>query len=51
MEFQRMQHNELLYMMMKELSWKENHGVQNIDIEDSKGNIVVDKGELYYRAL
>jgi hypothetical protein len=45
-------------MKMKEQGWKENHGIQNIGIEDSKGNLIVDKetgtenfGQLYYRAL
>jgi len=43
---------------MKEQGWKENHGIQNTGIEDSKGNLIVDKetgtenfGQLYYRAL
>ena len=26
----------------KQLSWKENHGIQNTGIEESKGNITVD---------
>ena len=51
MEFQRMGHYELMDMKTKELGWKENHGIQNIDFEDSKGNIIVVKGELYYKAL
>ena len=46
-----MGHYELMDMKTKELGWKENHGIQNIDIEDSKGTIIVVKGELYYKAL
>jgi hypothetical protein len=51
MEFQRMGHHELMYMKTEELGWKESHGIQNIDIEDSKRNMIVAEGELYYRAL
>jgi hypothetical protein len=29
-----------MYMNMKELGSKENHGIQNIDVEDSRGNII-----------
>jgi hypothetical protein len=32
-----------MYMKRKELGWKENHGIQNIGVEDSEGNIIVDK--------
>jgi hypothetical protein len=32
-----------MYMKTKELSWKENHGIQNIGIEDSQGNIIIDQ--------
>ena len=35
-----------MYMKKKELGWKENHGIQNISIEDSKGNIIVDKRQV-----
>jgi hypothetical protein len=28
---------------MKDLSWKEHHGIQNIGIEHFKGNIIADK--------
>jgi hypothetical protein len=30
-------------MKTKELGWKENHGIQNIGIEDSQGNIIIDQ--------
>jgi hypothetical protein len=43
MEFQRKGWYDLMYMKTKELGWKESHGIQNINIEDSKGNIIVDK--------
>jgi hypothetical protein len=31
-----------MYMKTKELGWKENHRIQNIGIEDSQGNIIID---------
>jgi hypothetical protein len=34
-EFQRTGSYDLMYMKTKELGWKENHGIQNIGIEDS----------------
>ena len=34
-EFKRTGRYDLLYMKTKELSWKKNHGIQNIGIEDS----------------
>jgi hypothetical protein len=42
-EFQRTGHYDLMYMKTKELGWKENHGIQNIGIEDSQGNIIIDQ--------
>jgi hypothetical protein len=30
-------------MKTKELGWKENHGIQNIGIEDSQGNIIINQ--------
>jgi hypothetical protein len=30
-------------MKTKEPGWKENHGIQNIGIEDSQGNIIIDQ--------
>jgi hypothetical protein len=30
-----------MHMKMKELGWEENHGIQNVGIEDS--SIIVDK--------
>jgi hypothetical protein len=57
MEFQRIGHYDLMYMKTKELGWKENHGIQNIDIEDSQGNIIIDQRQVlkiwenYNRAL
>jgi hypothetical protein len=44
MEFQRKGHYDLMYIKMKKLGRKENHGIQNIGIEDYKGNIIADKG-------
>jgi hypothetical protein len=39
-EFQRTGHYYLMYMKRKELGRKENHGIENIGIEDSQGNII-----------
>jgi hypothetical protein len=30
-------------MKTKELGWNKNHGIQNIGIEDSQGNIIIDQ--------
>lgn len=43
MEFQRTGRFDLMCMKRKELSWKENDRIQNIGIEGSRGNIIVDK--------
>jgi hypothetical protein len=37
--FQRTGHCDVMYMKTKELGWKENHGIRNIDFEDSQENI------------
>jgi hypothetical protein len=42
-EFQRTGRYDLMYMKTKELSWKENHGIQNIGIEDSQENMIIDQ--------
>jgi hypothetical protein len=42
-EFQRTGHYDLMYVKTEELGWKENHGIQHIHIEDSQGNIIVDR--------
>jgi hypothetical protein len=42
-EFQRTKRYDLMYMKTKELGWKEYHGIQNIGIEDSQGNIIIDQ--------
>jgi hypothetical protein len=34
-EFQRAGRYDVMYMKTKELSWKENRGIQDIGIEDS----------------
>jgi hypothetical protein len=41
-EFQRTGRYDLMYMKTKEPGWKENHGIQNICIKDSQGNIIID---------
>jgi hypothetical protein len=42
-EFQRTGRYDLMYMKTKELGWKENRGIQNIGIEDSQRNIIIDQ--------
>jgi hypothetical protein len=42
MEFQRTGCYDLMYMKKKVLGWKDNHGIQNIGIEDSQGSIIID---------
>jgi hypothetical protein len=39
--FQRTGRYDLMYMKTKELGWKENHGNQNVGIEDSQRNIII----------
>jgi len=46
MEFQRTGRYDLMYMKTKELGWKENQGIQNIDIEDSQGNTLVEQSQV-----
>jgi len=36
----------LMYMKTKELGWKENQGIQNIGIEDSKGNRIAEQSQV-----
>ena len=43
MEFHRTGLYDLMYMKTKELGWKETPGIQNIGIEDSQGNKIVDQ--------
>jgi hypothetical protein len=45
MEFQRTGHYDLMYMKTKELGGKETQGVQNIGIEDSQGNRIVEQSQ------
>ena len=33
-------------MKMKDVGWKLNHGIQNIFIDNSKRNIIVDQGQV-----
>jgi hypothetical protein len=35
-----------MYMKTKELGWKKNRGIQNIGIEDSQGNIIIDQRQV-----
>jgi type I site-specific restriction endonuclease len=45
MEFQRTGRYDLMYMKTKELDWKETQGIQNIGIEDSQGNRIVEQSQ------
>jgi hypothetical protein len=45
-EFQRIGCYNLMYMTTKKLGWKENHGIQNIGIEDSQGYIIIGQRRL-----
>jgi hypothetical protein len=46
MEFQRAGRYYLMCMKKNALGWKENNEIQNIYIEDSKGNIIVGKRQV-----
>jgi hypothetical protein len=46
MEFQRTGCYDLMYMKTKELGWKETHGIQNIGIEDSQGNRIIELSQV-----
>jgi len=46
MEFHRRGRYDLMYMKAKELGWKETRGIQNIGIEDSQGNRIVDQRQV-----
>jgi hypothetical protein len=55
-EFKRIGCCDLMYMKTKEVGWRENERVQNIDIKDSGGKITVDQRQVlkiweYYRAV
>jgi hypothetical protein len=46
MEFQRTGCYDLMYMNTKELGWKETQGIQNIGIEDSQGNRIIQQSQV-----
>jgi hypothetical protein len=46
MEFHRTGRYDFMYMKTKELGWKETQGIQNIGIEDSHGNRIVDQRQV-----
>ena len=46
MEFQRRGCYYLMHMKTKELGWTETQRIQNIGIEDSKGNRIVDQNQV-----
>ena len=43
MEFQRTVCYDLIYMKIKELGWKETKVIQNIGIEGSQGNRIIEQ--------
>jgi hypothetical protein len=45
MKYQRTRHYDLMYMKTKELGWKETQGIQNIGIEDSQVNRIVEQNQ------
>jgi len=46
MEFQRTGPYDLMYRKTEELGWKETQGIQNIGIEDSQGNRIVEQSQV-----
>jgi len=46
MEFHRTGRYDLMYMKTKEPGWKETQAIQNIGIEDSQGNRIVDQRQV-----
>jgi thermostable 8-oxoguanine DNA glycosylase len=46
MELQRTGRYDLMYMKTKGLGRKEAHGIQNIGIEDSQGNRIVEQSQV-----
>jgi hypothetical protein len=46
MEFQRTERYDLMYMKTKELDWKETQGIQNIGIEDSQENRIIEQSQV-----
>jgi len=46
MEMPRTGRYDLMYMKTKELGWKETQEIQNIGIEDSQGNRIVDQRQV-----
>jgi len=46
MKLQRTGRYDLMYMKTKELGWKETQGIQNIGIEDSRGNRIVELSQV-----
>jgi hypothetical protein len=46
MEFQRIGLYDLMYLKTKELGWKKTQVIQNIGIEDSQGNRIVEQNQM-----
>jgi hypothetical protein len=46
MEFHRTGLYDLMHIKTKELGWKETQGIQNISIEDSQGNRIIEQSEV-----
>jgi len=46
MDLQRTVSYDLMYMKTKEIGWQETQGIQNIGIEDSRLNIIVELSQV-----
>jgi hypothetical protein len=46
MEYERTGRYDLMYMKTKQLGWKETQGIQNVDVEDSQGNRIVEQTQV-----
>jgi len=46
MKLQRTGRYDLMYMKTKELGWQETQGIQNIGIEDSRGNRIIELSQV-----
>jgi hypothetical protein len=46
LEYQRTGRHNLMYMKTEELGWKETQAIQNIGIEDSQGNRIVQQNQV-----
>jgi hypothetical protein len=45
-EYKKTGRYDLMYMKTKELGWKDTQGIQNIGIEDSQGNRIIEQSRV-----